>query len=90
MIQQKPRPLKLPVRLEPAAPPPGKRALVLAAAMLGALMLALQLWLLSTALDLLLSGDGGRVWQLAVVSVAVFAGGLLALVLTRGADKPQT
>lgn len=88
MIRLEPRPLKLPLRTDAPESPPGKRALVLAAAMLGALMLALQLWLLSTALDLLLSGDGGRVWQLAVLSVAVFGGGVLALVLTRGADKP--
>ncbi|HEX5369212.1 MAG TPA: hypothetical protein VFY10_07340 [Dehalococcoidia bacterium] len=89
MIQRTPRALKLPVRPAVLSSPPGKRSLVLAAALLGALMLALQLWLLSTALDLLLSGNGGRVWQLAVLSLAVFGGGMLALVLTRGEDTPQ-
>jgi hypothetical protein len=63
--------------------------LVLAAAILGGLMLALQLWLLSTALDLLLAGEGRRVWQIAVLSAAIFVGGVFALVLTREGDKPQ-
>jgi hypothetical protein len=52
-------------------------------------MLALQLWLLTTALDLYLAGDGDVVWQLAIVSGFFFAGGVLALVLTtRAATLP--
>lgn len=46
-------------------------------------MLALQLWLLTTALDLYLGGEGKIVWQLAVVSGVFFAGGVVALLVTR-------
>ena len=60
----------------------GWNALVLAAVILGALMLALQLWLLTTALDLYLAGEGEDVWQLAVASAVLFAGGVLALLKT--------
>jgi hypothetical protein len=55
----------------------------MAAVILGALILALQLWLLTTALDLYLAGDGDVVWQLAIVSGVFFAGGVLALLLSR-------
>jgi hypothetical protein len=52
---------------------------VLAAVIVGALMLALQLWLLTTALDLYLAGEGDDVWQLALASAILFTGGILAL-----------
>ena len=80
--------LKPPVRPLGPVPAPGRRALVLAAVLLGALMLALQLWLLTTALDLYLAGDGEIVWQLAAVSAVAFAGGVAALLLTGGRDLP--
>ena len=75
-----PKPPARPGGVEPA---PGRRAMVLAAVVLGALILALQLWLLTTALDLYLAGDGDIVWQLAVVSGVFFAGGVMALILSR-------
>jgi hypothetical protein len=63
--------------------------MILAAVVLGGLILALQLWLLTTALDLFLAGEGDIVWQLAVVSGLFFAGGVLALLLTgRAAARP--
>jgi len=83
-----PRALKPPVRPARPSPAPGRRSLVLAAVILGALMLALQLWLLTTALDLYLAGEGGSVWQLAAASAIVFAGGVLALLLTRSQEPP--
>ncbi len=46
------------------------------ALMLGLVLLAIQLWLLTVALDLLLGGGGGFV-RLAVASAGVFAGGVL-------------
>jgi hypothetical protein len=79
------RALKPPVGQWQPTPAPGRRSLTLAAVVLGALILALQLWLLTTALDLYLAGDGDVVWQLAVASGVFFAGGLLALMLTRRA-----
>lgn len=81
--------IKPPVQAAGLAQAPGRRAMVLAAVILGGLMLALQLWLLTTALDLYLGGRGDRVWELAVVSGVFFAGGLLALLLTRApATRP--
>jgi hypothetical protein len=66
-------------------PPPGWAALLLAALIVGLLLLGIQLWLLTVALDLYLGGSGGRVWLLALVSGVVFLGGLLALwLLDRG------
>lgn len=60
-------------------PPPGQQAVVLAALMIGLLMMGIQLWLLTVALELFLSGAGRQVWLLAVVSGAIFIGGLLML-----------
>lgn len=61
------------------ATPPGLQALLLAALAIGILMLSLQLWLLTVALDLFLAGRGGEVWSLAFVSGLIFIGGLVAL-----------
>ncbi|MGD9894791.1 MAG: DUF6755 family protein [Dehalococcoidia bacterium] len=61
------------------APPPGRQALLLAALTIGFLLLAIQLWLLTVALDLYLGGSGDDVWQLALASGVVFLGGLVAL-----------
>lgn len=52
---------------------------LLAALAVGILFLAIQLWLLTVALDLLLAGEGRRLWQIAVVSGFIFLGGLLVL-----------
>lgn len=60
-------------------PPPGRQALLLAALVIGVLLMGIQLWLLTVALDLYLGGSGGEVWLLALVSGGVFLGGLLAL-----------
>jgi membrane protein implicated in regulation of membrane protease activity len=89
--QPPPSALKPPVAPREPRPAPGWNALVLAALILGALMLALQLWLLTTALDLYLAGRGEDVWQLGLASVVLFAGGILALMQTgnrRRAARP--
>jgi hypothetical protein len=57
--------------------------LVLAGLAIGLLLMGIQLWLLTIALDLYLAGAGARVWQLALVSGAIFLGGLLMLRLLR-------
>jgi hypothetical protein len=46
--------------------------------------MAVQLWLLTVALDLYLAGEGRSVWQIALASGAIFAGGLVMLRLLRG------
>lgn len=69
--------------------PPGVGALLLAALAIGILMLAVQLWLLTVSLDLYLGGHSGGVLSLAVVSGAIFVGGLLALRLLSGGQAPR-
>ncbi len=61
------------------APPPGRQALLLAALLIGFVLMGIQLWLLTVALDLYLGGEGKEVWLLAVISGLVFLGGVLAL-----------
>jgi hypothetical protein len=64
---------------EDRSPPPGRLAVVMAALMIGLLMMGTQLWLLTVALELHLSGHGRQGWLLALVSGAIFAGGVLIL-----------
>ena len=54
-------------------------AVVLAALTIGILLMGIQLWLLTVALELYLAGEGDRVWQLALLSGALFLGGLAML-----------
>jgi hypothetical protein len=61
------------------ATPPGLSAMVLAGLVIGILLLGIQLWLLTIALDLYLDGSGGGIWLLALFSGLVFVGGLLVL-----------
>lgn len=73
---------------EDRTPPPGHQAVVMAALMLGLLLMGIQLWLLTVALELYLGGHGPQVWLLALVSGLIFLGGLLVLnVLGR---RPRT
>lgn len=60
-------------------PAPGQSAVVAAALAVGILLMGLQLWFLAVALELLLAGDGARVWLLAVVSGTIFLGGMSML-----------
>jgi hypothetical protein len=57
----------------------GQAGLVAAGLSIGILLLGVQLWLLTVALELFLSGHGSQVWSLALVSGLIFAGGLLIL-----------
>jgi hypothetical protein len=77
------RPRRLSQReLEPRVSP-GRRALLLAAVLTGVLLLAIQLWLLTIALDLFLGGHGSEIWGLALISGLIFAGGVGTFVLLR-------
>ena len=62
---------------------PGQAPLVGAALAIGILLLAIQLWILTVALDLFLASRGGQVWLLAAVSGLIFLGGLLVLWVLR-------
>ncbi len=52
-------------------------ALIMAGLTIGVLLMGIQLWLLTIALELYLAGEGRQVWLTALVSGAIFAGGLL-------------
>lgn len=79
-----------PHRRQPALPPPpGQGPLLLALLIVGFVLMAIQLWLLTVALDLLLAGAGAHVWQLALASGLIFLGGLLALQLLRPRPRAQ-
>ncbi len=59
------------------------------ALLLGLVLMAIQLWLLTVALDLLLGGRPEGLLRLAVASAAVFAGGLLVLRLLRAPARRE-
>jgi hypothetical protein len=58
-----------------------------AALAIGLLLMAVQLWLLTVALDLLLAGKRDGLLGLALASGAVFAGGILVLRLLRARPR---
>lgn len=60
-------------------PTPGQQAVVMAALAIGLLLMGIQLWLLTVALELYLAGEGERGWLLALVSGLIFVGGLWML-----------
>ena len=74
---------KRPDRTVNQPPPPGQMALIMAGLMIGLLLMSIQLWLLTIALDLYLAGAGRQIWLIALVSGAIFLGGLLMLRLLR-------
>jgi hypothetical protein len=60
-------------------PPPGWDALLLAAVVIGVVLLGIQLWLLTVALDIFLAGERGGLWVIVLCSGLVFIGGLFAV-----------
>ena len=60
-------------------PPPGQGPIVLTGLSIGILLMGIQLWLLTVALELFLGGSGSQVWNLALISGLIFLGGLLML-----------
>lgn len=78
---------KVPDEAVVTPPPPGQMGVVLAGLAIGIILMGIQLWLLTVALELYLAGEGQRVWLLALISGAIFLGGLLMLWLLR--RRPQ-
>ncbi|MGH2460547.1 MAG: DUF6755 family protein [Chloroflexota bacterium] len=72
-----------PEELRDQPPPVGQAPIIMAALTIGILLMAIQLWLLTVALDLFLAGNGGEVWRTAVVSGVIFLGGLGMLTILR-------
>jgi hypothetical protein len=68
-------------------PPPGQMPVVMAALTLGVLLMGVQLWLLTVALELYLAGHGSQIWPAALFSGAIFLGGLLMLWLLRSRPR---
>ncbi len=66
---------------DPAQPWAGP--ILATALLLGLVLMAIQLWILTVALDLLLGGRPEGLLRLALASAAVFAGGLVVLRLLR-------
>lgn len=60
-------------------PPPGRVAIVLSGLAIGILLMGIQLWILTVALDLYLSGGGPGVLVLTLISGLIFLGGLFVL-----------
>jgi hypothetical protein len=79
-MQHRPTPTNTPTDVPSL---PGQAALVGAALAIGILLLGIQLWILTVALDLFLEARGGQVWLLAAVSGLIFVGGLLVLWILR-------
>ncbi|HUE75739.1 MAG TPA: phage holin family protein [Chloroflexota bacterium] len=68
-------------------PPPGQMPVVMAALSLGVLLMGVQLWLLTVALELYLAGHGSQIWPAALLSGAIFLGGILMLWLLRSRPR---
>jgi hypothetical protein len=74
---------------ERRAPSHGQAAIVLAGLTIGTILMGIQLWLLTVALDLYLSGRPEATWLAAGISGLVFLGGLLILrLLPRRPKRP--
>ena len=72
-------------------PPAGLSAIFMAGLAIGVLLLGIQLWLLTLALDLYLSGQTANTWELLLISGLVFVGGVLLLrLLSRQSHTPVT
>jgi len=84
-IYRDPRPR--PPREEPVTP--GRQAVVLMMLAIGVMLMGIQLWLLTVALDLYLAGRGQTIWIACVISGLIFAGGLLVLRLLERQDWPR-
>lgn len=69
-------------------PPLGQVAVVLMALTIGILLMGIQLWLLTIALNLYLAGNGTWLWLLAIISGLIFLGGLLMLRMLRHQPDP--
>lgn len=71
------------VELDADQPPVGQMPIVAAALVIGILLMSIQLWLLTVALDMYLADKGADVWRIAVISGLIFLGGLGMLRLLR-------
>lgn len=66
-------------RRRQASPPPGERGLVGAALAIGILLMAVQLWILTVALEQFQRHDYRQIYALAGISALIFLGGVAML-----------
>jgi hypothetical protein len=66
---------------------PGEAVVVMTGLIVGLVMMGLQLWLLTLAFDLYLSGERGATLLAAGCSGLIFLGGLLVLWLVMGRGR---
>ena len=59
------------------APPHGRSAMLLAGVIIGVLLVGVQLWMLTVALNLFLLGQTSGAWELVLISGLVFLGGVV-------------
>src|SRR5262249_5987292 len=64
-------------------PPPGESGLVFAALSIGILLMGIQLWILTVALEQFKRHEYPPIYALAGISALIFAGGLVMLWLLR-------
>ncbi len=76
--------MKRPESVVGTPPRAGQGPILSAALSIGLLLLAIQLWMLTVALELYLAGQGRRIWLITAMSLIVFLGGLLSLRLLSG------
>ncbi|GCE50927.1 hypothetical protein EI42_02258 [Thermosporothrix hazakensis] len=57
--------------------PPGQMAIASSALVLGLLLMAIQLWLLTISLEQYLAGQHVHLWIVVLISGLIFLGGLL-------------
>jgi hypothetical protein len=70
------------------SPTPGQQGVLMAAVVIGILLMGIQLWLLTVALDLYLGENDNPIWPLPLVSGLIFLGGLLTLRLLKRRRRP--
>lgn len=69
-------------------PAPGQNGVVMLGLSVGIVLMAIQLWLLTLAFNLYLSGERGRTLIAAIVSGAIFTGGVaMSWLLRRSARQ---
>ncbi|HEU4643381.1 MAG TPA: DUF6755 family protein [Gemmatimonadaceae bacterium] len=76
-------------RTEAPLPAPGQSGLVSFGLAIGVLLMAVQLWLLTLALNLYLLGDRRGTVYATVISGLIFAGGLIMLRVLRRTAHPR-
>lgn len=77
-------------RHKAVSPPPGEGALLSAAVAIGILLMGVQLWILTVALEQFERHHYGEVYALTGISALIFAGGVAMLWMLRRTPRVRT